>query len=280
MAPARRVDLGQRQRPAVEQHDDERLARGLDRVDQLLLVARAGRARCATAASPLISAALAEREHDLVGGVRRRDGGRERRRRSRSRPPGRAVRRLVVRQRAALGERRVRVLRLDAGEEADTASASGPGPTTGRACRAGRRRAGRSPRPTCWGRAGASRRRSSAAPSTSRPRCARRRGRRRSRSCAGSAAFAWSTYGWSNSPARNLTRRIRRTASSSRAIEMRCSREQLLAEVADVRAHHLRVGAGVQRRRAAPGPSAATPCPHGPVSGFFGGQARSSATAV
>ena len=31
---------------------------------------------------------------------------------------------------------------------------------------------------------------------------------------------------------------------------------------------------------AASGPSAATPCPHGPVSGFIGGQARISATAV
>src|SRR3954467_7134675 len=31
---------------------------------------------------------------------------------------------------------------------------------------------------------------------------------------------------------------------------------------------------------AASGPSAATPCPHGPVSGVFGGHARISATAV
>jgi hypothetical protein len=30
----------------------------------------------------------------------------------------------------------------------------------------------------------------------------------------------------------------------------------------------------------ASGPSAATPCPHGPSSGSLGGQARSSATAV
>ncbi len=31
---------------------------------------------------------------------------------------------------------------------------------------------------------------------------------------------------------------------------------------------------------AASGPSAAVPCPHGPLSGFTGGQARVSATAV
>jgi hypothetical protein len=31
---------------------------------------------------------------------------------------------------------------------------------------------------------------------------------------------------------------------------------------------------------AASGPSAATPCPHGPSSGVLGGQARSSATAL
>ena len=37
----------------------------------------------------------------------------------------------------------------------------------------------------------------------------------------GSTALAWSTYGFSNSPARNFTRRIRRTASSIRRSEMR-----------------------------------------------------------
>ena len=37
------------------------------------------------------------------------------------------------------------------------------------------------------------------------------------RKLAGSTALAWSTYGCSKRPARNLTRRIRRTASSSRA---------------------------------------------------------------
>jgi hypothetical protein len=37
----------------------------------------------------------------------------------------------------------------------------------------------------------------------------------------GSCALATSTNGWSNSPARNFTRRMRRTASSMRAIETR-----------------------------------------------------------
>ena len=77
----------------------------------------------------------------------------------------------------------------------------------------------------------------------------RRPGRPRVRKLAGSVAFVWSTYGWSKRPARNFTRRMRLTASLSRDIEIWCCGEQLLAVVADVRADHLRVGAGVERQR-------------------------------
>ncbi len=97
---------------------------------------------------------------------------------------------------------------------------------------------------------------------------------------AGSAAFAWSTYGWSNSPARNLTRRIRRTASSMRVIEIgRCCTSCAPKSRKFVETISESVPA-FSAAAAASGPSAATPWPHGPVSGFTGGQARSSATAV
>ena len=46
----------------------------------------------------------------------------------------------------------------------------------------------------------------------------------RSRSiCASASAGVYGAYGFSNSPARNFTRRIRRTASSIRFIEIRRS---------------------------------------------------------
>ena len=61
------------ERAAVEQHDDERLAGRGDPVDQLLLLAGQveRRARLGLAAH---LAGLAEREHDLVGRLRRGDG--------------------------------------------------------------------------------------------------------------------------------------------------------------------------------------------------------------
>src|SRR4029453_13846446 len=75
-------------------------------------------------------------------------------------------------------------------------------------------------------------------------------------------------------------RRIRRTASSMRPIEMRpwassCApKSRMSVLVISESTPELRA------RAAASGPAAATPCPHGPVSGLLGGQARSSATAV
>ena len=71
------VDLRQRQRPAVEQHDRERLAGRLDRVDHCSCW-RPGRSRFdARLGLAAHLARLADGEHDLVGGLRGRDGGGE-----------------------------------------------------------------------------------------------------------------------------------------------------------------------------------------------------------
>ena len=199
------------------------------------------------AASPLMPAALAEREHDLVGA---RSPRRPRPRSRASEPHSSAGCCPAGRCRGSSQpwrERRVRVLRLDAGEHATRRRRRRPCPTRGRACRARRRRAGRSRRSSWSGRAAASPP-SFFSSTIDLPAAARAAARSAGvTKLVGSTALAWSTYGWSNSPARNLTRRIRRTASSMRDIEMRSLRQQLLAVVADVGADHLRVGAGVER---------------------------------
>ena len=56
--------------------------------------------------------------------------------------------------------------------------------------------------------------------------------------------------------------------------------QQLLAEVADVRADHLRVGAGVERQRAGGRPVGRDTVAARPPVGLPRGHARSSATAV
>ena len=95
-----------------------------------------------------------------------------------------------------------------------------------------------------------------------------------------SAILVWSTYGWSNRPARNFTRRIRRTASSRRRIEIwpvDSSCLPLSRMLVDTISESV---PAFSASAPADGPSAATPWPHGPSSGFLGGHARSSATAV
>src|ERR671922_469231 len=88
-------------------------------------------------------------------------------------------------------------------------------------------------------------------------------------------------YGFSNSPARNLMRRILRTASLIRLIEMRPSPSSCSPKS---RKNVLVISMStplLSARAAAPGPSSATPWPHsGTSSGLTGGQERSSPTAV
>ena len=67
--------------------------------------------------------------------------------------------------------------------------------------------------------------------------------------CASACAGVNGAYGCSNRPARNLTRRILRTASSTPLHRDPAFLQQLRAEVADQRARHLGVHAGVERER-------------------------------
>ena len=131
------VDLDQRQRAPVEQHDRERLAGRLDRVDQLLLLAgqvevgarlglAAHLARLAEATTTwsaafaaATAAATATVAHSLAGSSRSL---------LLSVQPGVYV---------------VFGFCAFMPANSDTASSSSPAPTTGRACRARRRRAGR-----------------------------------------------------------------------------------------------------------------------------------------
>ena len=101
---------------------------------------------------------------------------------------------------------------------------------------------------------------------------ARGRGRRRSRSWPRRRPCAWSTKGWSNRPARNLTRRIRRTASLIRLIEIRRCASNWRAEVAELVQTISESVPAFSAAAAASGPSAATPWPHGPSSGSSAGR--------
>ena len=98
--------------------------------------------------------------------------------------------------------------------------------------------------------------------------------------CASASAGVYGAYGFSNRPARNFTRRILRTASSIRFIEIRRSRSSCSPKS---RISVLVISESTpdsSASSAAAGPSSATPCPHSPEFGFTGGQARISATAV
>ena len=77
-----------------------------------------------------------------------------------------------------------------------------------------------------------------------------------------------------------MTRRILRTASSIRFMLIRrsassCSPKSRMSVLVISESTP-----AFSASAAAAGPSSATPWPHSPESGFFGGQARSSATAV
>src|SRR4029450_12739398 len=99
------------------------------------------------------------------------------------------------------------------------------------------------------------------------------------RSCA-APALETSTYGCSNSPARNFTRRMRRTASLSRGIEIWCWASSWAPKSRISVLVLSESSPAVSAWDAASGPSAAKPCPQSPESGFTGGQARISATAA
>ena len=158
-------------------------------------------------------ARLADRDDDLVGRLRRRDHGRGVDRRALVR----RVVEVVVADRAARRERRVRVLLLDTGEAARRRRCRRRAPTTGRACRARCRRSGPITATDFAGEIG------STGPlflsrTTERPAATRAAARFSGSSCF-FCASATLMYGCSKSPARNLIRRIRRTASSMRFIE-------------------------------------------------------------
>ena len=222
-------DVLERQRAAAEEHDRERLAGRLDRARSAPPACPAGRACCAS--WPRRSSHASRRGRARPG---RRPARRRRPRRSRRpcrSPPGRRAAPRCWRACSPAANVVAPVLCSLMPSKTVTTSASRPAPHHG-------------PSMSCWLRASGPitavfrdgiERQDAALVLEQHHRAARgasaRRPRRRASASAPRPRLGRNgEYGFSNRPARNLTRRILRTASSIRFMQIRRSREQLLAD--------------------------------------------------